>query len=117
FGDGSGGGAVEVDEDETVPDFGAEGAQVPLVAIETFGLSHFRAGLEFAVEFESPEVIGTEKKAGVAATGFTILCFGRAAFGRAVAVVSETGRHDVHGAVRADTREHVDAVFFIADNH
>ena len=111
LGHGSGRGTVEIDEDKTVPNLGAEGAQAPLVAVEALGLSHFGAGLELAVEFEGPEVVGAKEKAGVTAAGFALL-----RFGGTVAVVAEARRHDVHGAVRTDAREHVDSVFFIADD-
>ena len=111
LGHGSGRGAVEIDEDKSVPDFGAKDAQTPLVAVEALGLTHLGAGLELAVEFEGPEVVGAKEKAGVTAAGLAFL-----RLGRTVAVVAEARRHDVHGTVRTDTREHVDSVFFIADD-
>ena len=70
---------------------------------KALGLVHLRTGLELAVEFEGPRVIRTEKKPRVAAVRLAV-----SRLGRAVAVVAEALRHDVHRPVRTDAREHAD---------
>ena len=111
LGDGAGRAAIEIHEDKAVPHLRTEGPQAPFVALKTFGLAHLGTGLESAVEFKGPEVVGTKEKAGVAAAGLSLVR-GR----HAVAVVAEAGRHDVHGAVRADARKDTDVAQLGADD-
>lgn len=95
-----GGVSREVEKDKAVPRLTAEGFQPHGIAIEAFGLVHFRTTFEPSVEFETPVVVGTQKNPRVSTSG---LPFG--GVGRTVPIIAKSRRHDVHRTMWTDPRE------------
>jgi hypothetical protein len=92
--------AVKVEEEEAVPDFRPEFPELPIFTVEALGFPHFGTCLQLAIEFEGPKVIGAKEESGLSTA-----CVPVSNLRRAVTVMSETGRHNVHRAVWADSRK------------
>ena len=89
----------------------ARGIQKKIVAGKIFRFVHLGTGLELAVQLESPGVIRAKEQARMTAIRFAI-----ASFGGTVALIAEAFGHDVHGAMRANARQHADGII-LGTNH